>query len=165
MTTRLSKLLLLVAVACFYAVVVFNNLTDFESNYQFVRHVMMMDTTFPHNHSMWRAVPGPRWHRAFYVSIITWEIVTSLVLWLGVIRLGRRLLAPAEEFEVAKRVSIAGLTMSMLMWLFAFLTVGAEWFLMWQSHEWNGQEAAFRMFVVVGIVLVLLLQPERSVQL
>jgi predicted small integral membrane protein len=40
------------------------------------------------------------------------------------------------------------------MWLVAFLTVGAEWFLMWQSHIWNGQEAAFRMFTVVGIILL-----------
>jgi predicted small integral membrane protein len=52
----------------------------------------------------------------------------------------------------------------MLMWLVAFLSVGAEWFLMWQSHTWNGQEAAFRMFTVVGIVLLILLQPETEAQ-
>ena len=54
------------------------------------------------------------------------------------------------------------LTLSMLMWLVAFLSVGGEWFLMWQSHAWNGQEAAFRMFAVVGIVLLILLQPETD---
>ena len=48
------------------------------------------------------------------------------------------------------------LTLSMLMWLVAFLSVGGEWFLMWQSHTWNGQEAAFRMFAVVGLVLLIL---------
>jgi predicted small integral membrane protein len=48
----------------------------------------------------------------------------------------------------------------MLMWLVAFLDVGAEWFLMWQSRTWNGQEAAFRMFAVVGLVLLILLQPD-----
>jgi predicted small integral membrane protein len=31
---------------------------------------------------------------------------------------------------------------------------------MWQSKTWNGQEAAFRMFAVEGIVLVVLLLPE-----
>ena len=46
------------------------------------------------------------------------------------------------------------------MWLVAFLTVGGEWFLMWQSKSWNGQEAAFRMFTIVGIVLLLLVQRE-----
>jgi predicted small integral membrane protein len=46
------------------------------------------------------------------------------------------------------------------MWLVAFLSVGGEWFLMWQSKSWNGQEAAFRMFIVVGIVLIVLVQRE-----
>jgi predicted small integral membrane protein len=50
------------------------------------------------------------------------------------------------------------------MWLVAFLDVGGEWFLMWQSQVWNGQEAAFRMFAVVGIVLLILLQPEGEGQ-
>jgi predicted small integral membrane protein len=48
----------------------------------------------------------------------------------------------------------------MLQWFVAFLCVGAEWFLMWQSKSWNGQEAAFRMFAVEGVVLVVLLLPE-----
>jgi predicted small integral membrane protein len=50
------------------------------------------------------------------------------------------------------------------MWLVAFLSIGAEWFLMWQSHTWNGQDAAFRMFAVVGIVLIVLLLPETEGQ-
>jgi predicted small integral membrane protein len=44
----------------------------------------------------------------------------------------------------------------------AFLSVGGEWFLMWQSKIWNGQEAAFRMFTVVGIVLLLLVESEAE---
>ena len=56
------------------------------------------------------------------------------------------------------------LTLSMLMWLVAFLSVGGEWFLMWQSHTWNGQEAAFRMFAVVGLVLLIMLQPDTEGQ-
>jgi predicted small integral membrane protein len=50
------------------------------------------------------------------------------------------------------------------MWLVAFLSVGAEWFLMWQSKSWNGQEAAFRMFTVIGIVLLLLALPDGETQ-
>ena len=34
---------------------------------------------------------------------------------------------------------------------------------MWQSKQWNGQDAAFRMFTVVGIVLLLVAQPESDV--
>ena len=160
MITRAAKLLLLCGIALFYTLVVFNNLTDFDSNYQFVRHVLMMDTTLPGNHGMWRALPLPAEHLAFYIGIIAWEIVTMALLWLGAWRLLRALRASAAEFHRAKQAAIAALTLSMLMWLVAFLSVGAEWFLMWQSRTWNGQETAFRIFTVVGIVLIFLAQDE-----
>jgi predicted small integral membrane protein len=50
------------------------------------------------------------------------------------------------------------------MWLVAFLTVGAEWFLMWQSKAWNGQEAAGRMFNVIGLLLIYLALPDAEEQ-
>jgi predicted small integral membrane protein len=164
MITRTAKLLLLAAIALFYTLVVLNNTTDFDSNYQFVRHVLSMDSTFPGNKGMWRALPQPIWHLTFYFSIIGWEIITMILSWWGAIALLRALRKPAVSFNAAKRIPIIALTLGMLMWLVAFLSVGAEWFLMWQSHSWNGQEAAFRMFVVVGIVLLITLQPDREEQ-
>ncbi len=164
MMTRTAKLLLLAGVAFFYTLVVFNNLTDFDSNYQFVRHVLMMDTTFPGNHGMGRALTFPALHLAFYWCIIAWEIANTILLWWGAARLLRALRLPAAAFSSAKRIALMALTLSMLMWLVAFLAVGGEWFLMWQSHAWNGQEEAFRMFVVVGVVLLILLQPEMATQ-
>jgi predicted small integral membrane protein len=162
--TRSAKTLLVAGIALFYTLVVFNNLTDFDSNYQFVHHVLSMDSTFPGNHGMWRAMPSPTVHLVFYLSMIAWEIVTMALLWWGVASLARTLRLPLANFQAAKRVPVMALTLSMLMWLVAFLSVGAEWFLMWQSHTWNGQEAAFRMFTVVGIVLLLLIQPETETQ-
>jgi predicted small integral membrane protein len=164
MITRTAKMLLLASIALFYSLVVLNNTTDFDSNYQFVRHVLMMDSTFPGNKGMWRAIDAPWVHLTFYGSIITWEALTTVLAWWGSIALLRKLRAPAAEFNAAKRIPIAALTLSMLMWMVAFLSVGAEWFLMWQSKTWNGQEAAFRMFAVVGIVLILLVQPDREEQ-
>ncbi|ABF39779.1 small integral membrane protein [Candidatus Koribacter versatilis Ellin345] len=165
MIFRLAKTLLVAAVAGFYTIVVLNNTTDYDSNYQFVRHVMMMDSTFPSNHAMWRAMNAPGLHTAFYISIILWESVTTLLCWWGAIQLARSLRATAAGFQAAKKWAIAGLSLSLLMWLVAFLSVGGEWFLMWQSKAWNGQEEAFRMFTVVGIVLLLLVQQETESQL
>lgn len=162
--TRLSKLLLLAAIALFYTLVVFNNLTDFDSNYEFVRHVLMMDSTFHDKYGMWRAMNSSVMHLVFYCTIIAWEIVTMLLLWFGAAKLLRALRLPAAQFNAAKRTSILALAVSLLMWLVAFLSIGAEWFLMWQSHTWNGQEAAFRNFAVVGIVLVLMVQPDVDTQ-
>lgn len=164
MATRTAKILLLVALAFMYTLIVFDNVTDFDSNYQFVRHVMIMDSIFPGNHGMWRALRQPWVHLVFYLSIIAWEIATTVLLCWGVTALIRTFRSPAAMFNSAKRVPIIALTLSLLMWLGAFLTVGAEWFLMWQSHTWNGQEAAFRMFTVVGVILLIVLLPDGNEQ-
>jgi predicted small integral membrane protein len=164
MTLRTTKLLLVFAVAVFYSLLVVNNTTDYNSNFQFVRHVLMMDSTFPGNRGMWRALNQPAWHTAFYVSIIVWEILTTLLCWWGGLRLAGSLRGTAAAFNQAKNVSIVALTSALLMWLVAFLGVGGEWFLMWQSKLWNGQDAAFRMFTVIGIVLILVTQPDGDGQ-
>jgi predicted small integral membrane protein len=164
MTLRTIKSALVFGVAVFYSFVVFNNVTDYNSNYQFERHVMMMDSISPGNHEMWRAINTPLWHTAFYVSIITWETLTMILCWWGGFLMVRALRGTVSAFNHAKRVSLVALALSLTMWLVVFLSVGGEWFLMWQSKSWNGQEAAFRMFTVVGIVLLVVAQPETADQ-
>jgi len=144
--------------------VVFNNLADYGTNYQFVQHVLMMDTTFPGSHMLWRALNSPVLHTIFYLSIIAWEAATMTICGWGAVRMAKAIGRPAAEFHQAKRLAIVGLTLGLLMWLVAFLSVGGEWFLMWQSKMWNGQEAAFRMFTVIGIVLLLVAQPDAEGQ-
>jgi len=164
MTLRTIKMLLIFGLALFYTLVVLGNITDYGSNYEFVRHVMMMDTTFPGNKAMWRAINSPALHTVFYLTIITWEAVTMILCWWGGLRLAQALRGPAAAFHQAKRVSLAALALSLMMWLFVFLGVGSEWFLMWQSKSWNGQDAAFRMFTVAGIVLLIVALPDMDGQ-
>jgi len=66
MALRVSKAALVFAIALFYTILVLNNITDYGSNYEFVRHVLMMDSTSPGNHGMWRAVNSPLVHTVFY---------------------------------------------------------------------------------------------------
>jgi predicted small integral membrane protein len=157
---RLSKIALVAAVAFVFTLVVFNNTTDYDSNYQFVRHVLMMDSTFPGNKGMWRAL-NPAWiHTAFYLSIIATETAIAVLTWWGVISLLRDLRQPQPVFQRAKNVATAALTIGCLLWSVAFISVGGEWFLMWQSKTWNGQDAAFRMFVMLALTLIFLTVPE-----
>ena len=79
MTLRVAKGPLVFAVAFYHLVIVFNNVTDYDSNDQFVRHVLMMDTTFPGNHGMWRAINAPAIHTAFYLLIIAWEALSMIL--------------------------------------------------------------------------------------
>jgi predicted small integral membrane protein len=159
---RVSKTVLVFAIAVFYTILVLNNITDYGSNYEFVRHVLMMDSTFPGNHGMWRAVNSPLVHTVFYIGIIAWESVTMLLCWWAGVRLLKSYCADGAQFAAALNVAMVALTTSLLMWLVAFLAVGGEWFLMWQSKIWNGQEEAFRMFTVVGVVLLIVVQREPA---
>jgi predicted small integral membrane protein len=161
-TIRASKALLLCALGFYYVLVVFNNTNDYNSNLTFVRHVLLMDTTFPGNNGMWRAIHSPLVPLLFFVSLVIWETVTGVFCWWGGIRMLRNLRSSAATFNAAKRLGVVALTLSLLMWLTAFLSVGSEWFLMWQSKVWNGQQAADHMFAVVGIILLYLVMPDAE---
>jgi predicted small integral membrane protein len=150
MQLRLCKIVVTVLSSVYLLIVVFNNLTDANSNYQFVRHVLSMDTTFP----------APFIHKAFYASIIGWEALCCALIGAGSLRLWKARGAPAAEWKKAKGLASVGLTAGLIQWYFAFMAVGGEWFLMWQSKIWNGQEAAFRLFAFMGLTLLFLNQPD-----
>jgi predicted small integral membrane protein len=163
-TTRTSKALLLFALGFYYTLVVFNNTNDYHSNLTFVHHVLVMDTTYPGNHGMWRAIQSPTIHFLFFASIVCWEIVTGLLLYWGGLSLVRNLRSSAATFNAAKRLGVIALTLSLLMWLTAFLSVGNEWFLMWQSKDWSGEMGADHMFAIAGIILLYLVMPDYEGQ-
>ncbi|HEY1792001.1 MAG TPA: DUF2165 domain-containing protein [Opitutaceae bacterium] len=160
MNLRLCKIVTVWLSSAFLALVVFNNLTDPNSNYQFVRHVLMMDTTFPGNAGMYRAIRSPLLHKAFYASIIGWEALCCALIGAGAVRLSRARGAPADAWRRAKALASLGLTLSLAQWFLGFIAVGGEWFLMWQSRTWNGQDAAFRLFAIMGISLLFLNQAD-----
>jgi predicted small integral membrane protein len=157
--TRSSKILLIWAVALFASLVVFNNLADYDSNYAFVSHVLRMDTTFPANRALWRAIEASWLHHAFYWINILAEVAIAVLCWLGGLRLAGSI-KQVSRFNRSKGVAIAGLTAGIVLWFAGFITIGGEWFLMWQSETWNGQEASFRLVVILGIVLLYLVQPD-----
>jgi predicted small integral membrane protein len=156
MLLRYSKILITSASAFFLLLVVFNNTTDYGSNFQFVKHVLSMDTTFPGNSGMWRALPQPIVHHLFYASIILWEATCCVLIGLGTLRMWKARSADGPTWHKSKQLAALGLTISLLQWYVAFVSVGGEWFLMWQSRTWNGQDAAFRMFTMMGISLIYL---------
>ena len=57
--TRIVKIVMVGSLALFAGLVTFDNLTDYETNYAFVRHVLSMDTTLPGNALMHRSIASP----------------------------------------------------------------------------------------------------------
>jgi predicted small integral membrane protein len=163
MLTRLAKISLVASSALFLLIVVFNNLTDYGSNFEFVRHVLSMDTTFPGNRGMWRAMTSPLIHHIFYALIIVWELVAGVMLAVAAGRMWNARAQSTDAWRKASSLAVAGLTVSLLQWLIAFIIVGGEWLLMWQSTTWYGQTAAARMFIVFALILIFLNQRDDEV--
>src|SRR5437868_15398108 len=111
MSLRVAKFALTAGLTLYYTLVVLNNLTDYDSNYQFVRHVPMMDATFAGNHVMWRAIHSPTVHTTFYLSIIMWECVTTALLWMGAVQMVRLLSRRGAGFHDAKKWALDGSTL------------------------------------------------------
>jgi predicted small integral membrane protein len=45
--------------------------------------------------------------------------------------------------------------------IMGFMVLGGEWFQMWQSPQWNGQEAAFRFYLTILAVLIFAMQKDE----
>src|SRR5262245_19288126 len=145
---------LLTALACI------TNITDYGSNFAFVQHVMSMDTTFPDNTLKWRAITARPLHHAAYWLIIVAEGVAGLLCLAGATAMLRTRGTSHDIFHKAKRFAFWGLAVALALYLIGFLVVGGEWFVMWQSATWNGQQAAFRIVTCVGLVILTLLHKD-----
>jgi predicted small integral membrane protein len=154
MIARLSKSVLTLMLGVFALLVGVDNIIDYGTNFAFVQHVLSMDTTFPGNALMWRAITSDWIHHAAYAVIIASELGVGVLCASGAWRIYQARGLPAPRFNAAKAAAIAGLAAGFALYFFGFLVVGGEWFQMWQSQTWNGQEAAFRFAASFGVVLI-----------
>lgn len=154
--------------ALYMLLVAFGNITDYGTNFDFVSHVLSMDTTnfgAPAGEGldsdvMWRAIEADWVHHLAYVGVIVWESAAAIVMlcslwaWLRASR--------TRSFDLARRLGTIGLAMILVLFMGGFIAIGGEWFQMWRSTSWNGLEPAFRNSVLAafGIVLMHLPSPQ-----
>jgi predicted small integral membrane protein len=158
--TRAAKAATVAGIALFASLVTFGNLTDYNTNFVFVEHVMSMDSIFPFSTIKYRAITSPAAHHVAYALIVVAEALTALLCWIGAVELARRLRADAKTFNRAKRFAVAGLTLGFLLWQVGFMSIGGEWFGMWQSQQWNGVPSAFRFVMTIIAVLIFVALPD-----
>lgn len=157
---RIAKVVMVASLAVFALLVTFDNLTDYGTNFAFVRHVLSMDTTFPGNALLYRRITSPAMWQAAYALIITGEGLTGAALAMATFSLARHLRSAGARFNRAKSFLLIGAALGFLVWFFGFMVVGGEWFSMWQSALWNGQEPAFRFYLTILAVLIFVNQPD-----
>jgi predicted small integral membrane protein len=158
----------LVALNGLYVLIVaFGNITDFGTNQAFVHHVLSMDTTNfgkPQGtdldpNVMWRAITSPDIQNIAYVVLIAWEVATAAMLIIALVFWIRE---RGRGYRTARRLSVIGLLMLLLLFFGGFIVVGGEWFQMWTSTAWNGEDPAFRNSVLALLALVVIHLPSKS---
>jgi predicted small integral membrane protein len=157
---RIAKIVMIASLALFAFVVTFDNITDYDTNFDFVRHVLSMDTIFPGTTLLYRSMISPALGNFAYWLIILGEGITSLVLGIAAVALLRHLRSEGARFNRAKRFVFIGAIVGFLVWFSGFMVVGGEWFQMWQSQKWNGQQAAFRFYLTILAVLIFVNQED-----
>jgi predicted small integral membrane protein len=158
---RASKIVLICGIGCLALAAAFNNIVDYQSNFLFLQHVMTMDTVFPGNALKHRAIDEPLAHTTIYALIIILEFTIAALCLFGALQLIRHIKSDASTFDAKKMPAVLGLSFGFVLWFFGFMVVGGEWFCMWQSQEWNGQEAAFRYVVCIVLVLIYTVQSDK----
>lgn len=148
--------------AVFVALVVLGNVTDYNTNFQFVKHVLSMDTTFEGNTVMYRAITNPIIHHIGYVMIIIAEFIIALTALVGAVKLLKNAKAGGAKYEQSKNWALISLGLAISVWFFGFLAVGGEWFGMWMSTQWNGLATADRIVsYIFGVLIFMTLKNDE----
>jgi predicted small integral membrane protein len=148
--------------------VAIGNIFDYETNFDFVNHVLRMDTTnFGQGEGVnldpdviGRAITNETVITIAYVGVIIWESLAALVLMYATFLWIKA--SKSKIYFAARKFSTIGLLMIVVLFMGGFITIGGEWFQMWRSVEWNGLEPAFRnsVLAILGLVLVHMPSPQ-----
>jgi predicted small integral membrane protein len=161
---RAAKTATVAAIALFNSLVAFGNLTDYNTNLMFIEHVLSMDSIFTSSTIKYRAITSPVLQHAAYALIIATEVAMALLCWIGAVLLARHLRADATTFNRAKAIAVVGLTLGVLLWHAGFMSIGGEWFGMWQSQQWDGVPSAFRFLMATITVLIFVAMPDQELE-
>ena len=158
---RLAKVSCAAAIGFYVALVALGNISDYWTNFAFVKEVLDMDAVPAASRIRWRAITSPALHHAGYILIIATEIATAALCALGAIAMARQVRAKAQLFQGAKSMAVAGLTLGFLLFEGGFVAVGGEWFGMWQARDVDAVPGAFRILMtMLGVLIFVSLKDE-----
>lgn len=153
---RLLQSFTLLLAGLFGLFVFMGNLMDYDSNFQFVKHVLSMDTTFEGNALMWRAITEPWVWTIGYIGIIVAEGIFTLLALIGAFKVYAARNGGYARYNSARAWGYAAYALGFAIWFLGFIVIGSEWFAMWQSSSWNGKDTAMGIVTLWAGFAVLL---------
>lgn len=157
---RMGLVVTVLGLGLMHAIVAFGNLTDYWTNFEFVKHVLSMDTLFPRTQVLYRALPQTWVHHLAYVLIILAELCVAVLFLAATVSLYKNRGGTTAVFSSAKKYAYWGVAAGMALWLIAFTIVGGEWFSMWQSSTWNALTTARSQVMILLLFYLALLNVE-----
>ncbi|MDR8366554.1 DUF2165 family protein [Pseudomonas sp. JL3] len=151
---RISKTALMFFVSLFGLLMMYSNFTDYATNYEYVGHVLSMDTTRENLKYSNRAVTSPMLHHRIYWIIITLEVIYTVFCLMGTYQLLRNIKKDADTFHEAKKFALLGLLIAIFIYYVCLQVIGVEWFNMDLSETWNYKDWARH---IVDFILPLLI--------
>jgi len=156
---RVAKIALVAGAGLLFLLVGVNNLIDYETNFDVVKHILTMDK-IPPGPFAGRGIALSNLHHIFYLGIIGVEILGGAATLTGVLRLWRVRTLGAREFNKEKSLALCGLALVFGLYFIGFATIGGEWFQMWRAGAYNMQEPAFRFIGSIGMIMLFLNQTD-----
>lgn len=153
---RLSKIIIVLTVGALAAAVVWGNATDYNSNFQFISHVMSMDSKPSHlgRSIEYRAITSMYVHHITYIFVIAMEAFIAICALRGAYNMWQTRKQDGHMFHESKKYAIIALTTCCVLWFFGFQVVAGEWFAMWMNVDWNGLSSAMRLVSYMFMALI-----------
>ena len=139
-------------------IIAFSNLTDYSTNFEFVKHVLSMDSIFENSTVKYRSITNNTIHHLSYLFIIMLEITMAYFFITSAVQMYLQMKNSKEQFNLSKKNAYIGVSLGILLWFIGFTVIGGEWFSMWQSNDWNGLAPADRIvsfFMLTYLALVI----------
>ena len=161
-TIRISKILLMLYISIFGLLVMYSNFTDYPTNYEYLGHILSMDTVRSDDFYKYRAITSPMAHHRIYWLIITLEVLSTCFCVMGTYHLCKHINSSAKKFHEAKKFSLIGLLIAIAIYYVGFQVIGGEWFNMDESERWNYKDWARHIVdFIMPLMMYMALRIER----
>ncbi|WP_293937289.1 DUF2165 domain-containing protein [Iodobacter sp.] len=164
-TQKLCKGVLALSIGLFGILVASGNVLDYQSNWQFVQHVLAMDkmeSWFEESVLQQRAIHNPTLQTVFYIGIIIGEALFGLLCTIGgLLILSSTFKGNTQHLTLGKISFTLGALMAILIWYTGFAVIGGEYFAMW-ANKWNGQMKAYAFISFILLSLMYISQAEQQ---
>lgn len=150
---RNAKMGLVVSVALWGFVGVFQNVIDWDGTFAAVRATTSM-VTFEGGATHWQATSNPVvvWIGALFIMLS--KLAAGVMCAIGALNMWRARAGDALAFTAAKKVALTGCAIAVIMLFGGFVVIAESWFELWRSDVMRGPvlETAFRYGGMITLI-------------